>query len=277
MSANDNILKKQLSRWRLRSIIERMKAKLSLVRNLLEKRNARKKEGKFVVEGPHLVEEAEKFVDFVVYSEELPILEKLRARGLECLRISRKQFADLTEVEAPQGILAVVNDQKFELRDALKSANPLVLFCIEVQDPNNLGTMIRTADAVGASGIILSRGTVDLYNPKVIRGTMGSFFHLPIIPVDDPKETIDHLKQRKVKITATDVAAQKSYYEIDYHQAAAILVGNEASGLPKEVLELCDEIVKIPMPGKAQSLNVSIATAIVLYEALRQRTYGNKN
>jgi TrmH family RNA methyltransferase len=248
-----------------------MKEKLRLVRNLLEKRRARQKEHRFVVEGPHLVEEAEDLIEFAVYSERLPILQKLEQKGIDCCKVSREQFADVSEVETPQGILAVVREQKFELRDVLKGANPLAVFCVEVQDPGNLGTIIRTADAVGATGVILSRGTVDLYNGKVIRSTMGSLFHLPIVQADDVRETIEYLKGRKIRIVATDASAKKEYYSAKYKGAAAILVGNEGAGLFEDVIKLADEVVKIPMPGKAESLNVGISTAVVLYEALRQR------
>lgn len=249
-----------------------MKEKLRLVKNLLEKRKARRKEQRFVVEGPHLVEEAGSAIDFVVYSQRLPILEKLKGQGVECYKVSRERFAELSEVETPQGILAVVKEQDFELRDALQSANPLVVLCAGVQDPGNLGTIIRSADAVGASGVVLARGTVDLYNPKVIRSTMGSMFHLPVVQSDDARESIQYLKQRKIRILATDMAASQEYYSADFKSPCAILVGNEGAGLDKEIIQLADEVVKIPMPGKAESLNVGISTAVVLYEALRQRT-----
>jgi TrmH family RNA methyltransferase len=245
-----------------------MKEQLCLVRNLLEKRKARRKEQRFVVEGPHLVEEAGELIDFVIYSEELPILAKLREKGIDCYKISRKQFSEISEVETPQGILAVVREQQFGMRDVLGG---LIVFCIEVQDPGNLGTIIRTADAVAASGVILSRGTVDLYNSKVIRSTMGSLFHLPIVHVDDVPETIEYLKSKKIKIVATDIEAKKDYWEADLKKPSAILAGNEAAGLGDEIIKMSDETVKVPMPGKAESLNVAMCTSIVLYEALRQR------
>ena len=247
-----------------------MEEKLRLIRNLLEKRSARRKEGRFVVEGPHLVEESKSHIDFVVYAENLPILSKLQAAGIECLKVSKKQFAEISEVETPQWILAVVKEQKFDLKKVLRSKNPLIVFCTGVQDPGNLGTIIRTADAMGAACVILSRGTVDLYNPKVVRSTMGSIFHLPIIQNVEVAETIELLKKNDIKIIALDLSGQKDYFALEYNQSA-ILVGNEGAGLPKEVIGLCDETVKIPMPGKAESLNVGVSTAIVLYEALRQR------
>lgn len=251
-----------------------MKEKLRLVQNLLEKRKARRKEERFVVEGPHLVEEASNqgLIDFVVYSENLPIVQNLKEQGINCLKISREQFADISEVETPQWILAVVKEQKFGLADLLKTDNPLIVFCVEVQDPGNLGTIVRTADAVGGCGIILSRGTVDLYNGKTIRSTMGSLFHLPIVFIDDFAKTVDTLKSKGIKIVGTDISGKKDYFAVDFKGPTAILVGNEGAGLSLEEMELSDELVNIPMPGKAESLNVGVSTAVVLYEALRQRT-----
>lgn len=249
-----------------------MNAKLRLAKILIEKRRARHKEHRFVVEGPHLVDEAQDLIDFVIYSEELPILAKLRVKGIECLKISRQQFSKLSEVETPQGILAVVKEKTFGLKDLLESKSPLIIFCVELQDPGNLGTIIRTADAVAASGVILSKGTVDLYNAKVIRSSMGSIFHLPIVQVDDINETIQYFKQKKIKIIATEVNAGTDYFAVDLKAPAMVLVGNEGAGLPKDVIALADEVVKIPMPGRAESLNAAISAAVLLYEALRQRT-----
>lgn len=165
-----------------------MKQKLSLVKNLLVNRKARADKGLFVVEGPRLVEEAAERIEFVVYTKEMPLIAELKGRGKECLKVTDKQFLELSEVETPQGVLGVVRTQNTEhrtqsavLKQIIDGAQPLIIFCIEIQDPGNLGTIIRTADAVGASGVILSRGTVDVYNPKVIRSTMGSLFHLPIV------------------------------------------------------------------------------------------------
>ncbi|MFC1568423.1 TrmH family RNA methyltransferase [Candidatus Margulisiibacteriota bacterium] len=248
-----------------------MKDKLRLVQNLLEKRRARHKEQRFVVEGPHLVEEAGEWIDFVVYSQRFPIVSILEQKGIACIKVSREQFADVSEVETPQGILAVVKEQRFELKDVLKGPDPLIVFCVEVQDPGNLGTIIRTADAAGSAGIILSKGTVDLYNGKVIRGSQGSLFHLPIMQIDDVKATIEQLRKKKVKMISTDAEAKKECYAADLRGAVAVLVGNEGAGLFEDVVKLSDEVVSIPMPGQAESLNVGISTAVMLYEAIRQR------
>ena len=262
-----------------------MKEKLKLIKNLLEKRRSRKKEGLFVVEGPHLVEEAAANIKFVLYAENLPIIKELEAKNIECLKVSKKQFTEISEVETPQWILAVVKMQEYKLNDLMERTGtspvptcrdslygcPLIVFCHEIQDPGNLGTIIRTADAAGASGIILSKGTVDLYNSKTIRSTMGSIFHLPIVEVDDVEETLEFLKKKNIKTVATSLSASKNYFETELKGGVAVVVGNEGAGLPDEVVELCDEAVKIPILGKAESLNVAVSTAVILYEVLRAR------
>ena len=251
-----------------------MKDKLRLIRNLLEKRSARRKTERFVVEGPHLVCEAGELIDFIVYSDNLPIVSRLSKKGIQCLKVSRQQFLDISQVETPQGVLAVVKQQVYTLDNILTKTAPLIVFCIGIQDPGNLGTIIRTADAVAASGVILSRGTVDLYNQKVIRSTMGSLFHLPIAQVVDPLETIKKLKAKNIQVIATFLSGARDHFKLEYNKACAILVGNEGAGLPKEIVAAADEVVKIPIPGKAESLNAGISTAVILYEALRQRKLG---
>ncbi|PIS28408.1 hypothetical protein COT42_08225 [Candidatus Saganbacteria bacterium CG08_land_8_20_14_0_20_45_16] len=246
-----------------------MKEKLRLVKNLLEKRRSRKKEGLFVVEGQHLVEEAAANIKFVLYAENLPLIKELESKNTQCFKVSKKEFSEISEVETPQWILAVVKMREYTLAD-LKTDGTIV-FCHEVQDPGNLGTIIRTADAAGASGVILSKGTVDLYNSKTIRATMGSLFHLPIIEVDDVLETLAQLKKKGIKTVATSLSATKNYFEVDYKGGVAIMLGNEGAGLPAEIVKLCDEAVKIPILGKAESLNVAVSASIMLYEAIRQR------
>ncbi|MFA4843384.1 MAG: 23S rRNA (guanosine(2251)-2'-O)-methyltransferase RlmB [Candidatus Margulisiibacteriota bacterium] len=251
-----------------------MKEKLKLVKNLLEKRSARRKEGKFVVEGPHLVEEAGQRIEFIVYAERLPIVEKLIGLSVPAYKVSSKEFAALSEVDAPQGVLAVVRTFQSKLDELLKGAKTLIVYCAGIQDPGNLGTIIRSADALGATGVILSKGTVDLYNPKVVRSTMGSLFHLPLVTVEDDAETIKQLKKNNVKIIATSAEAEKSCSDTELKGPVAVLIGNEGAGLAEEIIELADEVIKVPMAGKAESLNASVTTAILLYEISRQRSGG---
>ena len=252
---------------------------MRLVRTLLEKRSARRKSGQFVVEGPHLVEEAAAAgqVDFVVYAKQSALVPKLEKVGVTCYKVSNKEFSPLSEVENPQGILAVARLNPGSLSEIEEKDRALIVVAIEVQDPGNLGTIIRSADAVGATGVIVSRGSVDPYNSKVVRATMGSIFHLPIIESDDIEVTLGSLRQNKIAIVAADVKGRQDYFQADFSRPVAILVGNEAAGLGDEIVEHSDQVVKIPMPGKAESLNVGVATSLLLYEALRQRNYGRAN
>jgi len=243
----------------------------SLALNLIEKKKARKKEKKFVVEGEHLVEEAQGQISFVLYSKELPILKRLKAGNIKCLKVSEKVFEKLSQVETPQGILAVVKEFEHNLKGIIKGPKRLLVFCVGIQDPGNLGTIIRSADAANAGGVILSKETVDLYNPKVIRSSMGSVFHLPVVCGAETAPTLEMLKKNGVKVVSGYLKAKRKIWEVDLKGPVALLVGNEAAGLPKEITEYCDEVVSIPMPGRAESLNVAMSASIMLYEAVRQR------
>ena len=248
-----------------------MPNKLSLVSKLISNRKYRDKEQLFVVEGPHLVEQSIDQNKFVVYCKPYPIIDQLLAKGIECLKITQKQFNEITQVETPQGILAVVKIKPNKLEELFDQDNALIVIGHEIQDPGNLGTIIRTADAVKATGIILSSGTVDVYNPKVIRSSMGSIFNLPIVQVDDVMIAINLLKKNKIKVIGTSLDTNKSIYDEDLRPACAVMIGNEGAGVNQAVLGQCDSVVKIPIFGKAESLNVAVSAAVVLYEAVRQR------
>jgi len=240
------------------------------VLNLLEKKKAREKEKRFVVEGEHLVYEAAENIIYVLYSAELPAVAWAKKKGIPAYKVSKKVFELLTSVETPQGVLAVVEKPEYSLKDILAKTDPLIILCIGIQDPGNLGTIIRSADAVSAAGVLLSKGTVDLYNQKVIRSTMGSLFHLPVVEAGEVKEIIKEFKDKGIKLVAAD-AEGKNYWQSVLSGPSAILIGNEGAGLPDEILKQCDETVKIPMPGKAESLNAAMAASLIMYEALRQR------
>ncbi|OGC35180.1 hypothetical protein A2311_03110 [candidate division WOR-1 bacterium RIFOXYB2_FULL_48_7] len=249
-----------------------MSTKISEVKNLLEKRAARRRAGLFVVEGPHLIEEACEYLEYIVYCEKLPIVKELLDKGFPAIKVSREQFADLSQVETPQGVLGVARQVDVPLTSLqLATGHWLLIYCLGIQDPGNLGTIIRSADALGAGGIILSKGTVDLYNPKVVRATQGSLFHLPLVIVENDSQALAALKNHQVKILAATLRNAKDITAIDLRPSVAIVLGNEGAGLPDEIVTLADEKIKIPMPGGAESLNVGMAATVMLYEALRQR------
>jgi len=244
-------------------------ARLAL--NLFEKRKIREKEGLYVLEGEKLVEEALDQAKFIIYSQNLPIVKKAENFGIPCFKVSKQIMEKITSVETPPGVLAVSQIRNWNMENVTKNENPLILFAIEIQDPGNIGTMIRTLDAVAGSGLIVSKGNVDVYNPKVVRSTMGSILRVPISRSENLSDSITNLKKIGIKIIGASLNAKKHHWSADLSGPLAILVGNESAGLSDEALKLCDETVKIPMPGRAESLNAAMAATVMLYEALRQR------
>jgi len=240
----------------------------------LKERRFRDKEGLFILEGFRLIEEAIKAnmeIENIIISKDYE--QKFQEFLLNNIDLNKKTFflannlfMQLSSTENPQGIIAVVkkkNNQKTLKGD-------FYLICDKVQDPGNLGTIIRTAHAAGVNGIILTKGTVDIYNDKTIRSTMGSIFYIPIFYDDENYSIIRSLKEDGFSLVATSLAESKNFFEEDLKGKTILAVGNEGNGISNELFELADKKVKIPMPGGAESLNVSIATSIILFEKVRQ-------
>lgn len=241
-------------------------------KKLKERRN-RTKESKYIIEGFRLIQEAFKAnmeIEYLIINEGCE--EKLNEyldRYIDTSNIyiiKNNLFAMLTSTETPQGAIAVVKDKKVQ-KDI---KGEFFLLCDKVQDPGNLGTIIRTAHAAGVDGIILTKGTVDIYNDKVIRSTMGSLFYVPIIQDDENLSFIKKLKEEGFSLVATSLQESKDFFEADLKGKIILSVGNEGNGISEEVFSLADKKVKIPMPGGAESLNVAIATSIILFEKVRQ-------
>lgn len=186
----------------------------------------------------------------------------------ECVYVSEKVFKYLSEVQTPQGILAVIekNGQDTEI----DYTQDIIVALDDVQDPGNLGTILRTVDSIGLTQILVSKGTADTYNPKVVRSTMGAIFRVKIIECEDLKQTLKEIKKHKFKVVVSSLQTENSIYEINYHKKV-IVIGNEANGVEEPIQELADEKIKIPMLGKTESLNASVATGIILYEYVRQK------
>ncbi len=184
-------------------------------------------------------------------------------------KVPDKLFKEISDTQSPQGVLAVLKKQPVEFSKAIENGKFIVILD-SLQDPGNIGTIIRTADAAGVSAVLMTKGCVDLYSPKVLRSTMGSVFHLPIIENLDIIETIRNLKLNDFKVIASHLNGQNNYYDEDLTCKSAIIVGNEANGIGDETAEMSDTLVKIPMPGRAESLNASIAASIMIYELVRQ-------
>lgn len=179
-------------------------------------------------------------------------------------------FKNISDTQTPQGVLALLQQPSYELEELLRE--PAHLLVLEdIQDPGNLGTMFRTGEGAGISGIIMSRGTVDVFNPKVVRSTMGSIFRVPFYVAEDLPGTIRLLQSHGVTPYAAHLQGSCSYEEPDYTKPSAFLIGNEGNGLSDEIADLADCRIRIPMEGKVESLNAAIAATLLMYEAARQR------
>lgn len=226
----------------------------------LHKRKERSKSGYFLVEGFHLIEEAFKsqwLIKEIILREETILPESYE--DLPVVIVSEGVFQHLAQTETPQGIIAVIQRKE----DMTVKGNK-VLLIDGVQDPGNLGTMIRTADAAGFSSIILGDGTVDVYNDKVIRSTQGSLFHLEIVEGDLINE-VSNLKNAGFEIWATALENATVYKEVPLTEKIALILGNEGSGVQPNIIGIADQIVTIPIYGQAESLNVSVAAGILMY------------
>lgn len=268
--------------------------KIKYIRSLLEKGSIRKKNRQFVVEGIKLVDEAleyGKVLEIVlaeslykeIISEDLSKNVLLAENGKNITNYVKKAnsttvvsdtvFKVVSETISPQGVAAIVEMPEYGLleKDFLnqaynKNGKIKLLILEDTADPGNLGTIMRTAEAAGVTGVIMSKGTVDIFNPKVVRSTMGSIFRLPFAYVEDLKEVIKELKKQGISFYATHLKGEKSYKAIKYSDRSAILIGNEARGLSDEVADLADTYVIIPMQGKVESLNAAVAAALMMYE-----------
>lgn len=186
----------------------------------------------------------------------------------ECIYVTKKVFSLLSEVKTPQGILAVV--EKEDSIEKIDYTEDMILVLDGIQDPGNLGTILRTADSANLKQIILSEEVADPYNPKVVRSTMGAIFRMNIIRTDNLVKTLQMLKKHKYEVVATSLDTNNSIYDIDYYKKV-IVIGNEAKGVSKEIQNLADKKVKIPMLGKTESLNASVAAGIMIYEYVREK------
>lgn len=242
------------------------------VMNLLKKSGERKSRGLFVIEGIRMFTEIpqERIVK-VFASESFANNNPILLCGFEYELVSDKVFSQMSDTKTPQGILAVVKMLTYSIEDMTTNGTPVIVVLENIQDPGNLGTIIRSAEGAGATGIIMSRDTVDIYNPKTIRSTMGALFRMPFLYSEDIINTVRQLKTRGIKLLAAHLDGENCYYNEDLSGAIALLIGNEGNGLTDELTNEADLLVKIPMEGNLESLNAAVSTAVILYEAHRQR------
>ncbi|WP_078413990.1 TrmH family RNA methyltransferase [Priestia abyssalis] len=230
----------------------------------LHTKKERDKNGLFLVEGYHLVEEAlrtKQAVKELIVSEEVSIPSGWNVDDVSITVVANDIMKAISDTETPQGMAAVCYQQK---NDEIPEGLNKILLIDSVQDPGNLGAMLRTADAAGVELVVVGAGSVDLYNSKVIRSTQGAIFHLPIIK-GQLEEIIPILKNRGISIYGTSLKDAKPYMDVQPSHSFALLVGNEGSGVADSLLKQTDENLYIPIYGKSESLNVAVAAGILLY------------
>lgn len=237
----------------------------------------------YIVEGIKLVAEAiqEKAkIKYIILcddcekSEIIPKDLMYEIAKYDCIYVTEKIFRYISEVQAPQGILAVIEKHIKQDNgiDEIDYDEDIIVALDDIQDPGNLGTILRTVDSVGLTQILVSRGTADSYNPKVVRSTMGAIFRVRIIECEDLLQTLKEVKKHKFKVVVSSLQTNNSIYDINYDKKV-IVIGNEANGVKSEIHDMADEKVKIPMLGKTESLNASVATGVILYEYVRQKEF----
>lgn len=252
---------------------------------LNKKARERRAQRLFVVEGIRGVAEVPgDFLHAIYYiegfgdsAEGQKFLSEIQAKApqVTCEEVAKSVFNSMSDTVTPQGVLALVKMQDFTLEDVLGSSAgeaAHIVILESLQDPGNMGTIVRTAEGAGATGIIMNSTTVDIYSPKVVRSTMGSIFRVPHLVVSDLGETIKILEDKYgVSVYAAHLKGEEFYTELDFKGPTAFMIGNEGNGLTDEMADLATSYLKIPMEGQLESLNASVAASLLMYETHRQR------
>lgn len=253
------------------------------VQQLLKKAKTRREERVFVAEGIKMFREAPADRLCKVYVSETfagktEFEDILRGKSLnpdsdKVEIVDDKVFKSLSDTVTPQGVLCLISMENWSLQDIMKETEyPLLMVLEDLQDPGNLGTIIRTGEGAGVTGVILSKTSVDVFNPKVIRSTMGSIYRVPVIYVDSiEEEVVPMLKTYGITTYAAHLKGENNYDQEDYSKGTAFFIGNEGNGLTDELTACADTLIKIPMAGQVESLNAAMASGILMYEAARQR------
>ena len=241
---------------------------------LFQKPKARREQGVFVVEGEKMFQEApEELLERTYISETYYNRKKLHTDfdKFPYEIVEDGVFCAVSDTVTPQGIMCVVRQPRHCLEDWLGVDNPCFLLLEDIQDPGNLGTLVRTAEGAGVTAVIMSRGCVDIFNPKTIRSTMGSVYRVPFLYAESLGCVVDALKARGVEVYAAHLMESVDYDKVSYRGGCAFLIGNEGNGLSDELSRQATRCIKIPMQGQVESLNAGVAGSILMYEAYRQR------
>ena len=243
----------------------------------LKDKKYRDENNEYIVEGVKLIEEAvqekARIKKIIVCEDttrtyEIPTHVMLEIAKYECVYVTDKIFSAITQVTNPQGVMAII--EKNAENQQIDYTQDIIIALDNVQDPGNLGTILRTVDSIGLNQIIVSKDTVDAFNSKVVRSTMGAIFRVKIIEVENLIQTIKEMRKHHFKLLVTSLQTENSIYDIEFNKKI-IVIGNESNGVSKEIQDMADEKTKIPMLGKTESLNASVAAGVVMYEYLRQK------
>ena len=240
-----------------------------IIKNIKKLKEKKYRLDSYIVEGIKMVKEAineNQEIALIAIREDFKI--DFDTKNIKTVTISNKIFNDISDVKTPQGILAVIKKNQNNQKETNSN---YILALDSLQDPGNMGTIIRTADSANINQIIINKTTVDPYSPKVIRSTMGAIYRTNIIEVEDLKTTLKEIQSKGFQIITTDLKATQSIYDINYNNKTVVVIGNEANGVSQEILQTADKKVIIPMLGKTESLNASIAASIMIYEYVRQK------
>ncbi len=188
----------------------------------------------------------------------------------ECVYVTEKIFSSITDVNAPQGMLAIIGINNNQTQ--IDYSQDIIVALDDIQDPGNLGTILRTIDSVGLNQVLVSKGTADCYSPKVVRSTMGAIFRVRIIECENLDKSLKEIKKHKFDLVVTSLQTENSVYDLKFNKKV-IVIGNEANGVEQNIQNISDIKVKIPMIGKTESLNASVATGVILYEYVRQMLF----
>lgn len=241
---------------------------------LNQKAKARKEQGLFVAEGKKMFYEAPKnWIQKVFVSErvsgETEIMNRVVSFPYEI--VADSVFRQMSDTQTPQGVLTLLKTPSYTMESILQKENPLVMVLEDIQDPGNAGTIIRTGEGAGVNGVFLTRISVDVTNPKVIRSTMGSIYRIPFLYVKDVVSLEKELKKRGIRSYAAHLNGKNYYDKEDYRGGTAFYIGNEGNGLTDAAASAADCLIRIPMNGQVESLNAAMAAGILMYEAARQR------
>lgn len=238
--------------------------------NALKQKKERDRTGLFIAEGERLVRDMSDMVKYVIVSRDFK--EDISMYPV-VYSVEGSIFSGISDTKNPQGIMAVCQKKEYDIEELFRKKDPFIVILEDTADPGNMGTIIRTCDAAAVDGVILSRGCVDIYNPKTVRSTMGSLAHIPVYTDEDIDIVLKKCVEHNILTVSAHLKGTDLPYNTDMTKGCAVIIGNEARGIKDSTAAMTQKLVRIPMPGKAESINAAAAASILVYEGVRQRRY----